>query len=86
MVAAAIDHTRDRHAARVHQHLSPAMWLNAAGRTRRPARASALRELARLTERMDRFDQLARLARRLQADQLWLLEAIEPTETGGASG
>jgi phosphoenolpyruvate carboxylase len=40
-----------------------------------------LRELARLTEELDRHDRLARLVRRLQADQLWLLEAIEPAET-----
>jgi phosphoenolpyruvate carboxylase len=60
---------------------SPSMWLNATGRTRRSARARALRELAHLTGRLDRYDQLERLARRLQADQLWLVEAIEPSET-----
>ncbi len=45
------------------------------------ARAKALRELARLTERLDRHDRLARLVRRLQADQLWLLDAFEPVDT-----
>ena len=60
--------------------LSPSMWLNATGRTRRPARARALRELAQLTGHLDRYDQLARLSRRLQADQLWLAEAMETSE------
>jgi phosphoenolpyruvate carboxylase len=81
MVAAALDRTElDVMRAYIHT-LNPAMWLNGAGRARRPARIKALRELARLTERLDRHDRLARLVRRLQADQLWLLEAIEPSET-----
>ena len=81
MVAAAIDRT-DIDVLRAYVNtLNPAMWLNGAGRARRPARVKALRELARLTERLDRYDRLARLVRRLQADQLWLLEAIEPNET-----
>jgi phosphoenolpyruvate carboxylase len=55
--------------------------LNGAGRARRPARTKALRELARVTGQLDQHDRLARLVRRLQADQLWLLDAIEPAET-----
>jgi phosphoenolpyruvate carboxylase len=61
--------------------LNPAMWLNGAARARRPGRIKALRELARLTEHLGGHDRLARLVRRLQADQLWLLAAIEPVET-----
>src|SRR5580704_7747554 len=81
MVAAALDHSEIDILRAYTSTFSPSMWLNAAGRTRRPARARALRELAQLTGRMDRFDQLARLARRLQADQLWLQEAIESPAT-----
>jgi phosphoenolpyruvate carboxylase len=81
MVAAALDHSEIDILRAYTSTFSPSMWLNAAGRTRRPARARALRELAHLTGRMDRFDQLARLARRLQADQLWLQEAIESPQT-----
>ncbi|HXN14293.1 MAG TPA: hypothetical protein VN865_14365, partial [Candidatus Acidoferrales bacterium] len=81
MVAAALDHTEIDVLRAYINTLNPAMWLNGAGRTRSPARARALRELAQLTGRLNRYDQLARLARRLQADQLWLLEAIEPAET-----
>ena len=81
MVAAALDRTELDVLRAYVNTLNPAMWLNGAGRTRRPARAKALRELARLTGRLDRHDRLARLVRRLQADQLWLLEAIEPVET-----
>jgi phosphoenolpyruvate carboxylase len=81
MVAAAIDRTEIDVLRAYVNTLNPAMWLNGAGRARRPARVKALRELARLTERLDRYDRLARLVRRLQADQLWLLEAIEPNET-----
>ena len=81
MVAAALDRT-DLDVLRAYVNtLNPAMWLNGAGRARRPARAKALRELARLTGQLDRHDRLARLVRRLQADQLWLLDAIEPAET-----
>ncbi len=81
MVAAALDST-EIDVLRVYVNtVSPAMWLNGAGRARRPARAKALRELARLTGQLDRYDRLARLVRRLQADQLWLLEAMEPAET-----
>jgi len=81
MVAAALDLT-DLDVLRAYVNtLNPAMWLNGAGRARRPARAKALRELARLTGQLDRHDRLARLARRLQADQLWLLDAMEPAET-----
>jgi phosphoenolpyruvate carboxylase len=81
MVAAALDRTEIDVLRAYVNTLNPAMWLNGAGRTRRPARAKALRELARLTGRLDRHDRLARLVRQLQADQLWLLEAIEPAET-----
>ena len=81
MVAAALDRTEIDVLRAYVNTLSPAMWLNGAGRARRPARVKALRELARITERLDRHDRLARLVRRLQADQLWLLEAIEPAET-----
>jgi phosphoenolpyruvate carboxylase len=81
MVAAALDRTEIDVLRAYVNTLNPAMWLNGAGRARRPARVKALRELARLTERLDRHDRLARLVRRLQADQLWLLEAIEPAET-----
>lgn len=81
MVAAALAHS-DIDVLRAYVNtLNPAMWLNGAGRARRPARARALRELAQLTGRLDRYDRLARLARKLQADQLWLLEGIEPAET-----
>jgi phosphoenolpyruvate carboxylase len=80
MVTGAIDHT-DINVLRAYVNtLNPAMWLNGAGRSRRPARVRALRELARLTGRLDRYDPLARLTRRLQADHLWLLEEIEPAE------
>jgi phosphoenolpyruvate carboxylase len=81
MVAAALDRTELDVLRAYVNTLNPAMWLNGAGRTRRPARAKALRELAHLTGRLDRHDRLARLVRRLQADQLWLLEAIEPVES-----
>ncbi len=81
MVAAALDHTAIDVLRAYVNTLNPAMWLNGAGRARRPARVKALRELARLTGRLDRHDRLARLVRRLQADQLWLLEAIAPAET-----
>ncbi len=81
MVTGALDRT-DIDVLRAYVNtLNPAMWLNGAGRSRRPARARALRELARLTGRLDRYDRLARLTRRLQSDQLWLLEEIEPAET-----
>ncbi len=81
MVTAALDRT-DIDVLRAYVNtLNPAMWLNGAGRSRRPARARALRELARLTGRLDRYDRLARLTRRLQSDQLWLFEEIEPVET-----
>ncbi len=63
--------------------LNPAMWLNGAGRSRRPARVRALRELARVTSHLDRYDGLARLTRRLQSDLLWLLESVHPAETPG---
>jgi phosphoenolpyruvate carboxylase len=81
MVATALDSTEIDVLRAYVNTVNPAMWLNGAGRTRRPARAKALRELVRLTERLDRHDRLARLVRRLQADQLWLLEAVEPAET-----
>jgi phosphoenolpyruvate carboxylase len=81
LVAAALDRTEIDVLRAYVNTLNPAMWMNGAGRARRPARAKALRELARLTGRLDRYDRLARLVRRLQADQLWLLEAIEPAET-----
>ena len=81
MVAAALDRT-DLDVLRAYVNtLNPAMWLNGAGRARRPARTKALRELARVTGQLDQHDRLARLVRRLQADQLWLLDAIEPAET-----
>ena len=81
MVAAALDRTELDVLRAYVNTLNPAMWLNGAGRARRPARAKALRELAQLTGQLDRHDRLARLVRRLQADQLWLLDAIEPAET-----
>src|ERR1700676_1503801 len=65
MVAAASDRSDIDVLLAYANTLNPAMWLNAAGRTRRPARARALRELANLTERLDRYDRLARLTRRL---------------------
>jgi phosphoenolpyruvate carboxylase len=81
MVEAALDRTEIDVLRAYVNTLNPSMWLNGAGRARRPARAKALRELARLTGQIDRHDRLARLVRRLQADQLWLLDAIEPAET-----
>src|SRR5579863_481932 len=81
MVSAALEHSEIDVLSAYVNTLNPAMWLNGVGRTRRPARAKALRELARLTGRLDRYDRLARLVRRLQSDQLWLLEAIAPVET-----
>ena len=81
MVAAAVDRTELDVLRAYVNTLNPAMWLNGAGRTRRPGRAKALRELAQLTGRLDRHDRLARLVRRLQADQLWLLEVMEPVES-----
>jgi phosphoenolpyruvate carboxylase len=81
MVAAALDRTELDVLRAYVNTLNPAMWLNGAGRTRRPARAKALRELAQLTGRLDRHDRLARLVRRLQADQLWLLGVMEPVES-----
>jgi len=81
MVAAALDRS-DVDVLRAYVNtLNPAMWLNGAGRARRPARVKALRELALITERLNRHDRLARLVRRLQADQLWLLDAIAPAES-----
>ncbi len=84
MVTAALDRSEIDVLRAYVSTLNPAMWLNGAARSRRPARVRALRELARLTGRLDRYDQLARLTRRLQADQLWLLEEMEPAESGGA--
>ena len=81
MVAAALDRTELDVLRAYVNTLNPAMWLNGAGRARRPARTKALRELARVTGQLDQHDRLARLVRRLQADQLWLLDAIEPAET-----
>jgi phosphoenolpyruvate carboxylase len=81
MVAAALDRTELDVLRAYVNTLNPAMWLNGAGRARRPARTKALRELARVTGQLDLHDRLARLVRRLQADQLWLLDAIEPAET-----
>jgi phosphoenolpyruvate carboxylase len=81
MVAAALDRTELDVLRAYINTLNPAMWLNGAGRTRRPARAKALRELAQLTGRLDRHDRLARLVRRLQADQLWLLGVMEAVES-----
>jgi phosphoenolpyruvate carboxylase len=81
MVAAAVDRS-DIDVLRAYvSTLNSAMWLSGAARSRRPARVRALRELAQLTGRLDRYDQLARLTRRLEADQLWLLEQIEPAES-----
>ena len=81
MVSAALDRTELDVLRAYVNTVNPAMWLNGAARARSPARAKALRELARLTGLLDRHDRLARLVRRLQADQLWLLEAMEPVET-----
>ncbi|HTT74620.1 MAG TPA: phosphoenolpyruvate carboxylase [Candidatus Binataceae bacterium] len=81
MVNAALDRTELDVLRAYVNTVNPAMWLNGAGRTRRPARAKALRELTRLTERLDCHDRLARLVRCLQADQLWLLEAVAPVES-----
>ncbi len=81
MVAAALDRTELDVLRAYVNTLNPAMWLNGAGRARRPARTKSLRELARVTGQLDQHDRLARLVRRLQADQLWLLDAIEPAET-----
>jgi len=77
MVAAALDRS-DLHVLRAYAStISPAMWLNGAARSRRPARVRALRELARITGDLERYDRLARLMRRLQADHLWLAEEME---------
>src|SRR5271154_3077075 len=81
MVSSALDRTELDVLRAYVNTVNPAMWLNGAARARSPARAKALRELARLTGLLDRHDRLARLVRRLQADQLWLLEAMEPVET-----
>lgn len=81
MVTAALERTELEVLRAYVNILNPAMWLNGAGRARRPARVKALRELARLTGRLDRYDRLARVVRRLQSDQLWLLDAIEPADT-----
>src|ERR1700691_5803395 len=54
MVAAALDRTEIDVLRAYVSTLNPAMWLNGAGRARRPARAKALRELARLTGQLDR--------------------------------
>ncbi len=63
MVTAALDCT-DIDVLRAYVNtLNPAMWLNGAARSRRPARIRALRELAQLTGRLDRYDRLARLTR-----------------------
>jgi phosphoenolpyruvate carboxylase len=79
MVAAALDRS-DLDVLRAYTStISPAMWLNGAARSRRPARVRALRELARITGGLERHDRLARLMRRLQADHLWLLEEMEPS-------
>jgi phosphoenolpyruvate carboxylase len=81
MVAAALDRSNIDVLRAYVNTLNPAMWLNGAVRTRSPVRAKTLRELARLTGRLERHDRLARVVRRLQADQGWLLEAIEPADT-----
>jgi phosphoenolpyruvate carboxylase len=64
------------------QVFDPGLWLTNAGRARSAVHTKALRELARLTERMGRHDRVARVIRRLQADhQLLLLELLPPPDS-----
>jgi phosphoenolpyruvate carboxylase len=62
------------------QVFDPGLWLTNAGRARSAVHTKALRELARLTERMGRHDRVARVIRRLQADHQLLLEALPPPD------
>ncbi len=81
MVAAALDRSELDVLRAYVSIVNPSMWLDGAGRARRPRRVKALRDLAALSGRLDRYDRLARLARRLQADEFWLLQAIQPAAT-----
>jgi phosphoenolpyruvate carboxylase len=63
------------------QVFDPGLWLTNSGRARSTVHTKALRELARLTERMGRHDRVARVIRRLQADQQLLLELLPPPDS-----
>ncbi|MBV8357068.1 MAG: phosphoenolpyruvate carboxylase [Deltaproteobacteria bacterium] len=60
---------------------NPGLWLVHSGRARGATRITALRELARLTERLNRYDRVARIIRRLRADHLMLLEHLQPSHS-----
>jgi phosphoenolpyruvate carboxylase len=59
----------------------PGLWLAHSGRARAVTRVTALRELARLTERLNQYDRVARVIRRLRADHLMLLEHLQPPQS-----
>ncbi len=81
MVAAALDRS-ELDVLRAYVNIvNPSMWLDGAGRARRPRRVKALRDLAALTGRLDSYDRLARLVRRLQGDEFSLLQAVQPAAT-----
>jgi phosphoenolpyruvate carboxylase len=81
MVAAALDRSELDVLRAYVSIVNPSMWLDGAGRARRSRRVKAMRDLAAVTGRLDRYDRLARLVRRLQADEFWLLQAIQPVAT-----
>ncbi|HTY54954.1 MAG TPA: phosphoenolpyruvate carboxylase, partial [Candidatus Binataceae bacterium] len=80
LVAAALD-LSDLEVMRAYAHIfDPGLWLTNSGRSRSAGRARALRELAKLTERMARHERVARVIRRLQADHHMLLEFMQPAD------
>jgi phosphoenolpyruvate carboxylase len=81
MVAAALDRSELDVLRAYVSTVNPSMWLDGAGRARRPRRVKALRDLAALSGQLKRYDRLARMTRRLQADEFWLLQVIQPAAT-----
>ena len=72
----------DLDVTRAYAHIfDPGLWLAHSGRSRAATRTKALRELARLTERIGRHDRVARVIRRLQGDHLLLIELLRPAES-----
>ncbi|HUA33646.1 MAG TPA: phosphoenolpyruvate carboxylase [Candidatus Binataceae bacterium] len=81
LAAAALEFS-DLDAMRAYAHVfDPGLWLTHSGRTRAASRTKAMRELARLTEKIARHDRVARVIRRLQADHLLLIEHLPPADS-----
>jgi phosphoenolpyruvate carboxylase len=81
LVSAALE-LSDLDVMRAYVHVfDPGLWLTHSGRARAATRVKALRELARLTERLNHYDGVARIIRRLQADHLLLLEHLRQPQS-----